>query len=121
MVSYIAHISNGYFAKKDVRVFVDKRIPGMEYAQAGILYEPGAEFLVSYETIVSEITADRWVHVYGLFSATTRRHLARWGKLHGVPYAELKWAYENGYEINSLTGQVRKAVLVPARTIGVAV
>lgn len=120
MVSYIAHTSNGYFSK-DVRVFVDKRLPGMEYAQAGILYEPAAEFLVSYETIVAEITADRWVHVYGLFSATTRKHLARWGRIHGLSYSELKWAYENGSEINVQTGRVRKAPYVPARTIGVAV
>ena len=120
MVSYIAHTSNGIFTE-DVRVFVDKRLPGMEYAQAGILYEPGAEFLVSYETIVAEITADRWVHVYGLFSATTRKHLARWGRLHGIAYAELKFAYEKGVEINAQTGQTRKAVLAPVHTIGVAV
>lgn len=120
MVSYLAKTSHGVF-EHIKRVWVDKRLPGMEYAQAGILYEPGSEFLVSYETIVAELTADGWVHVYGLFSTTTRKHLGRWGKMHGLSYQEIKSLYDGDIEYNIYSHQKRKAVPVPARTIGVAV
>ena len=120
MVSYIAKTSHGVFEELR-RVYVDKRLPGMEYAQAGILYEPAAEFLVSYETIVAELTANGWIHVYGLFSATTRKHLGRWGKMHGLSYQEIKSLYEGDKEYNIYTHQYRPAEFVHARTIGVAV
>lgn len=120
MVSYIAKTSHGAFEELR-RVYVDKRLPGMEYAQAGILYEPAAEFLVSYETIVAELSANGWVHVYGLFSTTTRKHLGRWAKLHGLTYSDVKKMYDTEHEYNIYTKQQRPAVFVPARTIGVAV
>lgn len=120
MVSYIAHTSWGVF-HKDVKVYVDKRLPGMEYAQAGILLEPGAELLVSYETIVAEKRADGWVHVYGLFSASTRKHLGTWGKRFNLPYHVLKGLYEHDLEYNVNTGEFQKAEKLPAKLIGVAV
>ena len=120
MVSYIAHTSNGIFAQ-DKRVYVDRRLPGMEYAQAGIIHEPGAELLVSYETVVAEKRADGWIHIYGLFSASTRKHLSKWGKLHNIPYNFIKDLYEKGLEYNIETGEVQKAEKLPAQLIGVKV
>jgi len=120
MVSYIAHCGDQYY-RYNRRVFVDKRLPNMEYAQAGILLEPGAELLVSYETIVAEKDALGWLHVYGLFSASTRKHLGCWGKRIGVPYHVLKGLYENALDYNVYTGEFRKALDAPIRTIGVKV
>lgn len=117
MVSYVAHTSNGIFYE-DRKVFVDKRLPGMEYAQAGIILEPGAEFLVSYDTIAAEKTADGWIHIYGLFSATTRKHIGRWGKRIGVSYGLLKSLYEDNKEYNVYTGEYRDATNAPVRTVG---
>ena len=120
MVSYIVKTSHGVFEELR-RVYVDKRLPGMEYAQAGILYEPSAEFLVSYETIVAELTADGWVHIYGLFSPTTRKHLGRWAKMHGLTYMDVKKMYDVSQDYNIYTKQQRPAEFIPARLIGVAV
>ena len=120
MVSYLAKTSHGIF-ERIKRVYVDKRLPGMEYAQAGILYEPGAEFLVSYETIVAELTADGWVHIYGLFSTKTRKHLGKWAKMHGLTYYDVKIMYDTSHDYNIYTKQQRPTEFVPARTIGVAV
>lgn len=117
MVSYICSCGSDYYRTKK-RVTVDKRLPGMEYAQVGILYEPACEFLVSYETLVAELTSDGWVTVYGLFSATTRKHLSRWGRLHGIGYYTLKRLYEKSKTMNIYTGEERDAPSVMIRTIG---
>ena len=85
------------------------------------MYEPGAEFLVSYETIVAEIDAQGWVHIYGTFSRTTSKHVSKWLKLHNLAFYETMWAYNNELDINAKTGEYRPRVNVPVRTIGVAV
>ena len=120
MVSYIAHCRSDYY-QYDKRVFVDKRLPGMEYAQAGILYEPAAEFLISYETIVAEISADGWIHIYCIPSRSTAKHIGKWGKLHNVDYFFLKDLYLRNREYNIYTLEYRDAVPGMIRTIGVAV
>ena len=117
MVSYVCTCGDEYYSVRK-RVTVDKRLSGMEYAQAGIIYEPACEFLVSYETIVAELTADGWLTVYGLFSATTRKHLSKWGRFHGVYYATLKRLYEQGKSRNIYTGEEREAPNNMIRTIG---
>lgn len=117
MVSYICTCGDEYYRVRK-RVTVDKRLSGMEYAQAGIIYEPACEFLVSYETIVAELTADGWLTVYGLFSATTRKHLSRWGRLHGVDYGILKRLYEREKSMNIYSGEERDIPVLMIRTIG---
>lgn len=120
MVSYIAHCRSDYY-QCNKRVFVDKRLPGMEYSQAGILYEPAAEFLVSYETIVAELTADGWVHVYCIPSRSTAKHIGKWGRLHNLDYFFLKDLYLRNREYNIYTLEYRDAIPAMIRTIGVAV
>lgn len=117
MVSYVCTCGDEYYRVKK-RVTVDKRLSGMEYAQAGIIYEPACEFLVSYETIVAELAADGWLTVYALFSATTRKHLSRWGRLHGVDYYTLKRLYEQEKSLNIYTGEKRDIPALMIRTIG---
>lgn len=117
MVSYIASCGNEYYRTKK-RVFVDKRLPGMEHAQAGLLFEPCAEFLVSYETVVAECTSDGWIHVYAIPSRTTAKHLGKWGKQFGIGFSTLSELYGLQQELNRYTGKRRKAEYVPARQIG---
>ena len=73
MFSYVAKCQNGYYGY-DRRVYVNRRLAKMPAAQAGVLIRDNIVQLVSYETIVAEIDND-WLHVYGLFSATTRKHI----------------------------------------------
>lgn len=117
MVSYIASCGDEYYRVRK-RVFVDKRLPDMEHAQAGLLFEPGAEFLVSYETIVAECNAEGWIHVYCIPSRTTAKHIGKWGKRFGVSFSTLSECYGLQQEINRYTGKRRKAVYVPVRQIG---
>ena len=120
MISYIAHCRSDYYLY-DRRVFIDKRLPGMEYAQAGILYEPWGEMLVSYETIVAELTSDGWIKVYAMPSRTTGKHLAKWGRMHGVDYYTLKNCFDSGLDFNIYDKKTRKTDNATIRTIGVAV
>lgn len=94
----------------------------MPYAQAGIIDRPDGTQLVSYETIVAEVV-NSWLHVYGLFSATTRKHIGAY--LHEVAprlsYYDAKRCYEDDLEINVETGEVRPAALGMVQTVGIRV
>ena len=91
----------------------------MPYAQAGIIYTDHGSQLVSYETIVCEVIAG-WLHVYGTFSASTRKHIAAYLKegQTGLTYHDAKMCYENDVEINVDTGELRPAATGMIQTIG---
>ena len=118
MKSYTAHCQSGYYSY-DRRVTVTRRLDRMPSAQAGIIDRPNGTMLVSYETIVAEII-DNWLHVYGLFSATTRKHIGAY--LHEIAprlcYYDAKRCYEDGLEMNIETGEVRPAALGMVQTVG---
>lgn len=125
MASYIANCSAGYYGWKR-RVQVTKRLEHMPAAQAGVIkaYADNKEavFLVSYETIVAEIE-DNWLHVYGLFSNTTRRHIGAFLKEYAprLSYYDAKACVQNDWEINILNGAVRPAAQGMIQTIGTAI
>ena len=118
MTHYIARCTSDYHSY--VRhVYVDKRLDRMPFAQAGVITRKGVTQLVSYETIVAEID-DGWLHVYGLFSNTTRKHIGAFLKEYAprLFYADARACYENDVEINIETRETRDAALCQAHTIG---
>ena len=121
MKSYIAHCSEGYYAWTR-RVTVSAPLARMPYAQAGIIRRADGVQLVSYETIAAEIIGG-WLHVYGLFSNSTRRHIGAFLAEYAprLSYGDARRAYENDLEINALTGETRPAAAGMIQTIGVRV
>lgn len=120
MKSYIAHCSNEVFCW-DRRVYVDERLAAMPAAQAGIIRRGDSVFLISYETKVAEIVGG-WLHVYGLFSRTTGKHLSAFLKQFApaVGYYTAKQCALDDVEVNVKTGEIRPASAGMVQTVGVA-
>ena len=54
---------------------MDYKLQEMPYAQAKVrVFNPDHIELISYKTTVAAIHGD-WLYVYGLYSATTRKHI----------------------------------------------
>jgi threonine aldolase len=86
-----------------------KKLSAMPYAQAHIeIHEDGAVSLFSYVTLVAHITADGWLTVYGLYSATTRKHISAFMREYAHPcdYYTAKAIYNDNKMINIHTGEV---------------
>lgn len=82
-------------------------VAGHNYAQAQILYfDDGSMALQSYSTIVATVNADGWVHVNGLYSRTTIKHLGWFAKTIGTSYQILKSLLMDGKDMNIHTGEV---------------
>lgn len=78
-------------------------------AQACInYYTDGSIALQSYSTIVVKITADGWVNVNELYSATTRKHIRWFARLINLTYQDIKNFYENNITYNYLTGEIKE-------------
>ena len=84
----------------------------MPYASAYVMTNDNTATLISYKTVVAEIK-DGWLEIYGLYSATTRRHIEAFMKEfvkypngeHGT-YQDAKHIYERGYRFNIETGEI---------------
>ena len=85
-----------------------KKLELMPYAQAHIeIDENDAKTLVSYRTVVAYIDSDGWLEVYGLYSATTRRHIGAFVKEFScLDYQTAKQIYNDNMRINIHTGEV---------------
>ena len=118
MTTYKANCSEGYYEYTRF-VTVDKKLDRMPYAQAGILKRGDAVQLVSYETIVCEVV-NGWLHCYGTFSASTRRHIGAFLKevAPRLSYYDAKACYLDDVEMNVETGETRPAALGTIQTIG---
>jgi len=116
---YKANCMEGYY-QYDRYVHVHKKLNSMPYAQAGIIYKENGTQLISYETIVCEII-DNWLHCYGTFSNTTRKHIGAYmkemtnGKFN---YYTAKKCFETNTEFNIKTGEIREASAGMIQTIG---
>ena len=73
-----------------------------------IIFDDGGISLISYETSVVHISANKFLTVYGLYSATTRKHISAFMAEYAAPlnYYDAKKAYEGKYSINIETGEV---------------
>lgn len=81
------------------------------YAQAQIEefempYDGIAKALVSYSTVVITIDNEGWLHVNGLYSMTTIRHIGWFMRELGFTYQLAKQLYNDHKEFNIYTGEV---------------
>ena len=78
-----------------------------QYAQAAIIeYTNGAKTLVSYKTPVIYIDEEGWLHVNGLYSMTTIRHIGWFMRELGFTYQWAKQLYMDHKDFNIYTGEV---------------
>ena len=87
-----------------------KKLAKMPYAQAHVeIDEIGNISLFSYVTLVAELSADGWLRVHGLYSATTRKHISAFMKeFTTLDYYTAKGCYEGKYRLNVNTGEVEE-------------
>ena len=77
------------------------------YAQATIIESvDGSKALVSYTTTVITIDNEGWLHVNGLYSMTTIRHIGWFMRELGFTYQLAKQLYNDRKEFNIYTGEV---------------
>lgn len=77
-------------------------------AQACVNYYGDGSFaLQSYSTIVAEVDPHGWLHVNGLYSRTTIKHLGWFARMLGTTYQTLKQILMDEKEMNIHTGEVR--------------
>lgn len=87
-----------------------KVLKAMPYAQAHVRIYDDEIFLISYATLVAEITTDkageRWLRIHGLYSMTTRRHISAFLKEYcpTISYYTAKDCYEKNFVLNIATG-----------------
>ena len=90
-----------------------KKLTKMPYANAHIeIDENGNVYLYSYVTLVAELTAEKWLTIFGLYSMTTRKHISAFCKEYCgvVDYYCAKSAYDAGCSINIETGEIAEEV-----------
>ena len=77
------------------------------YAQACVIEcDDGYKALQSYETIVIEINKEGWLHVNGLYTPTTIRHIGWFMRELGFTYQLAKALFYDRKEMNINTGEV---------------
>ena len=85
-----------------------KRFQGHEQAAAKInYYDNGAAELVSYNTTVITIDEAGWLHVNGLYSRTTIKHIGWFMRLYGFSYQLAKQLLTDDMDMNINTGECR--------------
>ena len=91
-----------------------KKLSRMPYAQAHVAIDKeGNTYLFSYVTLTAILTADGWLEITGLYTATTRKHIGAFmaeyviypSGAHGT-YQDAKECYLGGYRLNIKTGEV---------------
>lgn len=65
-----------------------------------------AKILTSYSTVVATIDEEGWLHINGLYSATTRKHIGWFMRELGFTYQLAKTLYNDNKEFNIYTGEV---------------
>ena len=86
-----------------------KKLDKMPYAQAHIEEYENTYYLFSYRTLVATVRYDsegKWIKCYGLFSATTRKHISAFAKEHDLQYTDFKDIAGAPYEMNIETGEI---------------
>lgn len=93
-----------------------KKLSRMPYAQAHVeIDDNGNIYLISYVTLVCELTADGWLTCTGTYSQTTRKHIGAFMREYvEYPngergnYYTAKHCYEGNYRFNVLTGEIEE-------------
>lgn len=84
------------------------KLSAMPYAQACVIKMSNGEVtLRSYSTDVARIDASGWLVVYGLYSATTRRHIGAFVKEYAhISYQVAKELHLKKWTYNIYTGEI---------------
>ena len=85
------------------------KLKAMPYAQAHIEFDGDTYYLFSYTTLVATVRYNEdgvWARCYGLYSATTRKHISAFAKEHGLTYDDFKSIAGKEYEMCLDTGEV---------------
>lgn len=80
------------------------------YGQVCVLVDDnGTTYLRSYSTIVAAIDSDNWLEVYGLYSATTRKHISAFMHEYATryDYYTAKSLCQTHEKLNLTTGERR--------------
>lgn len=87
---------------------MEKKLTKMPYAQAKVLIlDNGNTTLRSYYTGVATLTAEGWLVIHGLYSATTRKHIGAFVQEYAnISYQTAKDLYEKKLKYNIYTGEV---------------
>lgn len=92
-------------------MYITKVNNGHEYAQTYVrIWEDNTVELVSYVTTVIVITPEGWLHVNGLYSMTTIKHIGWFMRERGFTYQLAKQLYLDNKEFNVYTGECRDRV-----------
>lgn len=86
-----------------------KKLDTMPYAQAHIEIIDDTQYLFSYRTLVATYRKDdegTWIRCYGLYSATTRRHISAFARQNGLTFKDFKDIATEEYELNVDTGEI---------------
>ena len=90
------------------RYLYSKAVAGHEDAQAQEnFFDDGTVQLQSYSTIIIEINPEGWLHVTGLYSMTTIKHIGWFMRSRGLTYQLAKQMLYDHKDYNIRTGEVR--------------
>ena len=91
--------------------YIEKYNNGHKYAATYVrIFDDNTVQLVSYVTTVIEIDSAGWLHVNGLYSMTTIKHIGWFMRERGFTYQLAKKLYQDNKEFNVYTGEVRDRV-----------
>lgn len=88
-----------------------KTLARMPYAQAKVLIDDeGNVSLISYTTKVCSLSNDGWLVCYGLYSATTRKHISNFMREYTPisDYYTAKCCYERHISFNIYSGEIKE-------------
>ena len=86
-----------------------RKLKTMPYAQAHIEIHDDTAYLFSYCTLVATVrhTEDgKFIRCYGLYSATTRKHISAFAKENSLTFQDFKSISGQSYEFNPATGEI---------------
>lgn len=82
---------------------------GHKYAATYVRnFSDGTVQLISYTTTVIEIDAAGWLHVNGLYSMTTIKHIGWFMRERGMSYQLAKQLYKDKMIYNIFTGEIKE-------------
>lgn len=89
-------------------MYTKKSNNGHDYAATYVrIFDDNTVQLVSYTTVVIEITPDGWMTVNGLYSRTTIKHIGWFMRERGMTYQLAKQLYNDNMKMNIYTGEIK--------------
>lgn len=87
-------------------MYTVKKLSAIPYGQAKVIITDNEIRLISYQTTVACIT-DNWLEIYGLYSATTRKHISAFVREYAnISYQAAKSLYLDNYKYDITTGEI---------------